>query len=145
MAAAVDVVLGVRDGLKSVGVVERVSMGDGDGVTGTNFGGGGMFVNASKSCSFKGNSLGFQGGISLLSDASSTSLGVGLTRTRFCLPLLLVLATVEARGWGLDALAAAELASGVDARLWGLVRFLLPPDIKFRNFCFSIASHLSCL
>lgn len=120
MAAAVDVMLGVREGLKSVGVVERVSMGDGDGVTGTNFGGGGMFVNASKFCSFRGNSLGFQGGISLLSDASSTSLGVGLAMTLFCLPLLLVLAAVaivEARGWGLDALAAAVLASGVDAML----------------------------
>lgn len=120
MAAAVDVMLGVREGLKSVGVVERVSMGDGDGVTGTNFGGGGMFVNASKSCSFRGNSLGFQGGISLLRDASSTSLGVGLAMTLFCLPLLLVLAAVaivEARGWGLDALAAAVLASGVDAML----------------------------
>ena len=145
VAAAVDVVLGVRDGLKSVGVVERVSMGDGDGVTGTNFGGGGTFVNASKFCSSKGNSLGFHGRISLLSEASSTSLGVGLTSTRFCLPLPFVLATVEARGWGLDARAAAVLASGVDARLWGLVRFLLPPDMKLRNFCFSIASHLSCL
>ena len=53
----VDVVLGVRDGLKSVGEVERVCMGEGDGVTVTSLGGGGGFDRASKSCSFKGNSL----------------------------------------------------------------------------------------
>ena len=49
VAAAVDVVLGVRDGLKSVGVVERVStgIGEGEGVTVTNFGGGGGLNNAS--------------------------------------------------------------------------------------------------
>ena len=43
VTAAVDVVLGVRDSLKSVGVVERVSMGigEGEGVTVASFGGGG--------------------------------------------------------------------------------------------------------
>ena len=76
--------------------------------------------------------------------ASSTSLGVGLRIILFCFPLLELLATAAARGCGLDA-RTALLASGVEAMLCGRVRLLTPPDMKLRNFCFSTASHFSCL
>lgn len=117
VATAVEVVLGVRDGLKSVGVDERVSMGDGEGVTVTSLGGGGGLTRASISASFRGNSLGVHGWTAAASVRiveSSTSLGVGLSNTLFCFPLQL-LPTVDARGCGLDDWAV--LASGVEARL----------------------------